>query len=160
LKVEAGEVAIIGTMNNPGTVLLTIADLSVMEAEVLVDETDVVKVKLGKKAEVSVDAIPGTVIRGSVTEVGNSAITGTATAAATAESKDFKTVITLDHPPLTLKPGFSATADIIIEDKSQVLAIPIASLVLLEEPDANNKDAVVKKEGVLSRPRGVVFFVK
>jgi HlyD family secretion protein len=148
LKVEAGEVAIIGTMNNPGTVLLTIADLSVMEAEVLVDETDVVKVKIGKKAEVVVDAIPGTVMKGGVTEVGNSAITGTATSAATAESRDFKTVITLYHPPLTLKPGFSATADIIIEDKNQVLTVPIAALVLIEETDAQNKEALVKKEGV------------
>lgn len=158
LKVEAGEVAIIGTMNNPGTVLLTIADLSVMEAEVLVDETDVVKVKTGKKAEVTVDAIPGTVMKGSVTEVGNSAITGTATSAAAAESKDFKTVITLDHPPLTLKPGFSATADIIIEDKNQVLTIPIAALVLLEETNAKNKEAVVKKEGVFVAAAGRCVF--
>ena len=75
LKVEEGEVAIIGTMNNPGTVLLTIADLSVMEAEVLVDETDVVKVRTGKRAEVTVDAIPGKTMGGRVTEVGNSAIT-------------------------------------------------------------------------------------
>ena len=158
LKVEAGEVAIIGTMNNPGTVLLTIADLSVMEAEVLVDETDVVKVKTGKKAEVIVDAIPGAVMNGIVTEVGNSAITGTATSAAAAESKDFKTVITLDHPPLTLKPGFSATADIIIEDKDQVLTIPIAALILLEEADAKNKENVVKKEGVFIAAEGRCVF--
>ncbi|HEX7503249.1 MAG TPA: efflux RND transporter periplasmic adaptor subunit, partial [Acidobacteriota bacterium] len=133
LKVEEGEVAIIGTMNNPGTVLLTIADLSVMESEVLVDETDVVKVKIGKRAEVTVDAIPGKVMNGTVTEVGNSAIASVDSASTTAaESKDFKTVITLDHPPLTLKPGFSATADIIIEEKKSVLTVPIAALVILE----------------------------
>jgi HlyD family secretion protein len=158
LKVEAGEVAIIGTMNNPGTVLLTIADLSVMEAEVLVDETDVVKVKIGKKAEVTVDAIPGSVMNGSVTEVGNSAITSSTTSTTATESKDFKTVITLDHPPLTLKPGFSATADIIIEDKNQVVSIPIAALISLEEPDAKNKDAVVKKEGVFIAADGRCVF--
>lgn len=146
LKVEEGEVAIIGTMNNPGTVLLTIADLSVMESEVLVDETDVVKVRIGKRAEVTVDAIPGRTMNGTVTEVGNSAIA--AGAAAAAESRDFKTVITLDRPPLTLKPGFSSTADIIIEEKKGVLAVPIAALVILERDDAGKKGAKVEQEGV------------
>ncbi len=146
LKVEEGEVAIIGTMNNPGTVLLTIADLSVMEAEVLVDETDVIKVKTGKRAEVTVDAIPGRTMDGRVTEVGNSAITAASTAAA--ESRDFKTVITLDKPPLTLKPGFSATADIVIEEKKGVLSVPIAALVILERDDPGKKGAKVEREGV------------
>ncbi len=149
LKVEEGEVAIIGTMNNPGTVLMTIADLSVMEAEVLVDETDVVKVKPGKKANVTVDAIPGKVMSGQVTEVGNSAITSsTSSSSSTTESKDFKTVITLDSPPVTLKPGFSATADVIIEEKNGVLAVPIASLVIIEQDDAKNKGNKVEREGV------------
>jgi HlyD family secretion protein len=156
LKVEEGEVAIIGTMNNPGTVLLTIADLSVMEAEVLVDETDVVKVKIGKRAEVTVDAIPGKVMNGLVTEVGNSAISSVGTN--TAESKDFKTVITLDHPPLTLKPGFSATADIIIEEKNDVLAVPIAALVILEKEDAKKKGAKVEREGVFIAAGGRSVF--
>jgi HlyD family secretion protein len=156
LKVEEGEVAIIGTMNNPGTVLLTIADLSVMEAEVLVDETDVVKVKIGKRAEVTVDAIPGKVMNGLVTEVGNSAISSVGTN--TAESKDFKTVITLDHPPLTLKPGFSATADIIIEERNDVLAVPIAALVILEKEDAKKKGAKVEREGVFIAAGGRSVF--
>jgi HlyD family secretion protein len=156
LKVEEGEVAIIGTMNNPGTVLLTIADLSVMEAEVLVDETDVVKVKIGKRAEVTVDAIPGKVMNGLVTEVGNSAISSVGTSAA--ESKDFETVITLDHPPLTLKPGFSATADIIIEEKNDVLAVPIAALVILEKEDAKKKGAKVEREGVFIAAGGRSVF--
>jgi HlyD family secretion protein len=159
LKVEEGEVAIIGTMNNPGTVLLTIADLSVMEAEVLVDETDVVKVKIGKRAEVTVDAIPGKVMNGLVTEVGNSAITSLSSAGTSAaESKDFKTVITLDHPPLTLKPGFSATADIIIEEKNDVLAVPIAALVILEKEDAKKKGAKVEREGVFIAAGGHSVF--
>jgi HlyD family secretion protein len=149
LKVEEGEVAIIGTMNNPGTVLMTIADLSVMEAEVLVDETDVIKVKTGKRAEVTVDAIPGKIMNGRVTEVGNSAITSLSSASTTsAESKDFKTVITLDHPPLTLKPGFSATADIIIEEKNDVLTVPISALVIVEKDDAKKKGAKIELEGV------------
>jgi len=164
LKVEEGEVAIIGTMNNPGTVLLTIADLSVMEAEVLVDETDVVKVKPGKEADVSVDAIPGQLMKGQVTEVGNSAITSSTAASSTTatESKDFKTVITLDHPPATLKPGFSATADILIEEKKDVLSVPIAALVILEQDDAKKKGAKVEREGVFiaSGGRGVFREVK
>lgn len=159
LKVEEGEVAIIGTMNNPGTVLLTIADLSVMESEVLVDETDVVNVRVGERAEVTVDAIPGKTMHGTVTEVGNSAITSADTAGGTvAESKDFKTVITLDHPPLTLKPGFSATADIIIEEKKDVLAVPIAALVILERDDARKKGAKVEQEGVFVAAGGRSVF--
>ncbi len=141
LKVEEGEVAIIGTMNNPGTVLMTIADLSVMEAEVLVDETDVVRVKLGKESEVRVDALPGAKMPGRVTEIGNSAVnaTTTTTTSASGEAKDFKTVITLDNPPPSLKPGFSATADIIIERKKQVVSIPIAAIVL-HDPTAEPRD--------------------
>ncbi len=156
LKVEEGEVAIIGTMNNPGTVLLTIADLSVMEAEVLVDETDVVKVRTGKRAEVTVDAIPGKTMGGRVTEVGNSAIA--ASGATAAESKDFKTVITLENPPPTLKPGFSATADIVIEEKKGVLTVPIAALVILERDDPKKKGAKVELEGVFAIADGRSVF--
>jgi HlyD family secretion protein len=159
LKVEEGEVAIIGTMNNPGTVLMTIADLSVMEAEVLVDETDVVKVKIGKRAEITVDAIMGKIMNGKVTEVGNSAITSLSSTSSTAtESKDFKTVITLDHPPLTLKPGFSATADIIIEEKNDVLSVPISALVIVEKDDAAKKGGKSEREGVFVAAKGRSVF--
>jgi len=154
LKVEEGEVAIIGTMNNPGTVLMTIADLSVMEAEVLVDETDVVRVRPGKRAEVTVDAIPGAVVSGKVTEVGNSAIAS----AAGSESRDFKTVITLDQPPAALKPGFSASADIIIEEKKGVLSVPIAALVIQERDDPAKKGAKVEREGVFVTEKGRAVF--
>ncbi len=160
LKVEEGEVAIIGTMNNPGTVLMTIADLSVMEAEVLVDETDVVKVRPGKRAEVTVDAIPGRVMPGRVTEVGNSAITSASATSSTTstESKDFKTVITLDAPPPALKPGFSATADVIIEEKKGVLSVPIAALVILERDDPKKKGAKAEQEGVFVDEDGRAAF--
>lgn len=157
LKVEEGEVAIIGTMNNPGTVLMTIADLSVMEAEVLVDETDVVRVRPGKRADVTVDAIPGTVVSGKVTEVGNSAIASAAASAGT-ESRDFKTVITLDRPPAALKPGFSASADIIIEEKKGVLSVPIAALVIQERDDPAKKGAKVEREGVFVAEKGRAVF--
>jgi HlyD family secretion protein len=132
LRIEEGEMAIIGTMNNPGTVLLTIADLSVMEVEVEVDETDVVGVELGQAANIRVDAYPDAVFKGKVTEIGSSALQkATATAQ---ESKDFKVVVTLEDPAHKLKPGLSASADIITAEKTGVLAVPIASLVLKERP--------------------------
>ncbi len=138
LRVEEGEMAIIGTMNNPGTVLLTIADLSVMEVEVEVDETDVVGVQLGQLANVRVDAYPDTVFKGKVTEIGSSALQkATAT---TQESKDFKVVVTLDDPAHRLKPGLSASADIISAEKKGVLAVPISSLVLRDKPAAEGKE--------------------
>ncbi len=136
LKVEEGEVAIIGTMNNPGTVLMTIADLSVMEVEVEVDETDVIGAKLGQEANVRVDAYPETVFKGKVTEIGSSALQKTTATSSTQESKDFKVVVTLDNPPQRLKPGLSASADIITAQKQDVLAVPISALVLRDRPAA------------------------
>jgi HlyD family secretion protein len=148
LRVEEGEVAIIGTMNNPGTVLMTIADLSVMEVEVEVDETDVVGVQLGQTANVRVDAFPDIVFKGKVTEIGSSALQKTA-ATTTQESKDFKVIITLENPSQKLKPGLSASADIVAAEKKGVLSVPIASLVVREKPaaDKDKKDAK-EEEGV------------
>jgi len=138
LRVEEGEIALVGTMNNPGTVLMTIADLSVMEVEVEVDETDVVGIELGHPAEVRVDAFPNQVIKGKVTEIGSSAIQNITVSQ---ESKDFKVVITLEDPPKNLKPGLSASADIIMAEKKDVLAIPISAIVLkeTEEVQKSNK---------------------
>ncbi len=141
LRVEEGEVAIIGTMNNPGTVLMTLADLSVMEVEVEVDETDVVAVRLGQEAKVRVDAYPEMTFKGQVTEVGSSALQkNLAASASTQEAKDFKVVVTLADPPAKLKPGLSASADVVTAEKKGVLAVPIASLVLRQKPaDAKTK---------------------
>lgn len=136
LQVEEGETALVGTMNNPGTVLMTIADLSVMEAEVEVDETDVVGVEIGQVAEVLVDAFPDTVIFGKVTEIGSSALQNVS---ASEESKDFKVVITLEDPPENLKPGLSASSDIITAERDEVIAVPISSLVL-KEKEGESKD--------------------
>jgi HlyD family secretion protein len=153
LRVEEGEMAIIGTMNNPGTVLMTIADLSVMEVEVQVDETDVVGVQLGQTSDIRVDAFPDHVIKGKVTEIGSSALQKTTLAtSSTEESKDFKVVITLENPSKLLKPGLSASADIITAEKKNVLAVPISSLVLREkkgviaEKKKNKKDN--EEEGI------------
>jgi HlyD family secretion protein len=143
LRVEEGEIALVGTMNNPGTVLMSIADLSIMEVEVEVDETDVVSVELGHPADVRVDAFPGRSISGKVTEVGSSALQRVTAAE---ESKDFKVVITLDDPPENLKPGLSASADIITAKKEAVLAVPISALVLKDVEDEN--EATTEQEGV------------
>jgi HlyD family secretion protein len=145
LRVEEGEVAMIGTMNNPGTILMTIADLSVMEVEVEVDETDVVNVNLNQMAEVRIDAFPNQTIEGKVTEVGSSALQKIT---ASEESKDFKVVITLENPPAELKPGLSASADIITAEKKDVLAVPISSLVLREKEEKERKDKEEQEEGV------------
>jgi len=145
LRVEEGEIALVGTMNNPGTVLMTIADLSVMEVEIEVDETDVIGVELGQKAEVLVDAFPEDIINGVVTEIGSSALQVVSTGQ---ESKDFKVVITLESPPDTLKPGLSASADIITAQRNDVLAIPISALVLSEAVDGTGRSDKTQEEGV------------
>jgi HlyD family secretion protein len=145
LRVEEGEIALVGTMNNPGTVLLTIADLSVMEVEVEVDETDVVGVRLDQEAEIRVDAFPDNIIKGRVTEIGSSALQK---ASVSQESKDFKVVITLDNPPANLKPGLSASAEIITARKKGVLAIPISALVIKEIDSGTDQQQDSPQEGV------------
>ncbi|MFH1681085.1 MAG: efflux RND transporter periplasmic adaptor subunit [Candidatus Eisenbacteria bacterium] len=158
LNVEEGETAIVGTMNNPGTVLLTIADLSELEAEVEVDETDVVELRSGMLALVSIDSYPDTVFEGSVTEIGNSAIRS----AQTSESVDFKVVVTLKDPIPGAKPGLSATADIVVTERREVLSVPMQSLTIRrlneedkeeEAPEILDDDPTVRrreeeKEGV------------
>jgi HlyD family secretion protein len=115
---------------------MTLADMSVITAEVKVDETDIVNVKLGQPADVTVDALPGKVFKGHVTEVGDQALlrsSGVATSQSTSgveEAKDFKVVVTLDHPSDELRPGLSTTAKIITASKDNVVAIPIQALVM------------------------------
>jgi HlyD family secretion protein len=145
LRVEEGETALVGTMNNPGTILMTIADLSVMEVEVEVDETDVVGVKIGQPSEVKIDAYPEDIITGTVTEVGSSALQSVTAAD---ESKDFKVVVTLENPPTDLKPGLSASADIIIAKKDGVLAVPISALVLRDKSQDEQISGKEQEEGV------------
>ncbi len=156
LNVEEGEVAIVGTMNNPGTVLMTVADLSVMEVEVEVDETDIVKVKVGQEAEVNVDAFPDIKIKGKVSEVGSSAIQKNSLQQASDQAKTFKTVITLVNPPKEIKPGLSASADIIINKRKDALSVPISSLVIREVKEKNKK---VEREGLFIVKNGKAKFV-
>src|SRR6266404_8562637 len=141
LPVREGETVVIGIQNSPGSTLMTIADMSVITAEVKVDETDIVNVKLGQPAEVEIDAIPGKTFNGHVSEIGNNAVlrsSGLATTQTTTgsqEAKDFKVVVTLDNPPDNLRPGLSTTAKITTASKSNVLAIPIQALTIRSTKD-------------------------
>jgi HlyD family secretion protein len=131
LNVEEGESAIMGTINNPGTVLLTIADLSEIEAEVRVDETEVVMVRTGQAAEVRLDAHPDTTYHGVVTEVGNSAIR--AQVGMGQESVDFKVVVAIRDSIPDVRPGLSASVDITVARAHDALAIPIQCLTVRDE---------------------------
>jgi HlyD family secretion protein len=128
--VEEGEVAVIGTMNNPGTVLLTVADLSVMEAELEVDETDIGTIELGQKATVTVDAFPDKKFSGTVTEIGNSPIVSETGVAASQEATDFKVTITLNRPEVLLRPGLTADGEIVTAMRENTLTVPIQALVI------------------------------
>ncbi len=114
--------------------MLTLADMSVITAEVKVDETDIVNVHLGQSAEVTIDAIPNKIFHGTVSEIGDNAIvrsTGVATSqqsSASEEAKDFKVVVTVNDPPQDLRPGLSTTAKITTAARNNVLAIPIQAL--------------------------------
>jgi HlyD family secretion protein len=129
-NIEQGENVVVGTMNNAGTVLLTVADMANIQAEVEVDETDVPSVALGQQAVVTIDAVPDRTFRGHVTEIGNSPIqTGTSTTT-TAQATNFKVVITIDEPVPDVRPGFTCTADITTATKKNVVAVPIQSLTV------------------------------
>ena len=132
LNVEEGENAIMGTLNNPGTVLLVIADLGTMEAWVEVDETEVVKVTIGQVAEVKIDAFPDQEFTGKVTEIGNSPLrvrTG-----ASREAVDFEVKITLDGTLPNIRPGLSAKAEITVADRQKALAVPLGSVTVRDWP--------------------------
>jgi HlyD family secretion protein len=153
LPVNEGEIAIIGVQNQPGTTLMTIADMSVITAEVKVDETDIVNVHLGQEAEIKVDALSDRVLKGHVSDVGNSAVNRSGTNSnqgGNQEAKDFKVVITLDQPPDELRPGLSCTARIITARTKQVLTIPIQALTVREFDDPSDplKKKKIEKEGV------------
>ena len=135
LAVEEGETAIVGTMNNPGSLLLTISDLGLMEAVIRVDETDVPDIELGDSARISIDAFPRRSFVGRVVKIGHSAVRPqgtTATAATQGQAVDFEVVIRLEDPPVGLRPDLSATADIVTATRSGVLAIPIIALTVRE----------------------------
>jgi HlyD family secretion protein len=136
IPVREGETVVLGIQNAEGSTLMTLADMSVITAEVKVDETDIVNVALGQTASVTIDAFPGQTFTGKVTEVGDQALlrtTGVATSQSTTgteEAKDFKVVVTLDPTKIDLRPGLSCTAKITTAHKPDTLTIPIQALVM------------------------------
>ena len=132
-NIEEGEMVMIGTMNNAGTVLLTIADMSLIQAEVEVDETNIPSVALGQPAKVTIDALPEKTFRGRVTEIGNSPIqSAAAQASGSRQATNFKVVVTIDDQVPDVRPGFTCTADITTATRTNVVSIPIPSVAVRE----------------------------
>jgi HlyD family secretion protein len=145
LPVREGETVVEGIEGYQGSTLMTLADMSVITAEVKVDETDIVNIRVGQPAEVTVDALPGKIFKGHVTLAGDQALlrsTGVATSQSTTgteEAKDFKVVVTLDDPSADLRPGLSTTAKITTAHKLSVLTLPIQALVMHNPDDDKPK---------------------
>lgn len=141
LPVHEGETVVMGIQNSPGSTLMTVADMSVITAEVQVDETDIVNVKLDQPADVTIDALPNQTFKGKVSEIGDNAIirsTGVSTSqslSGSQEAKDFKVVITLIDPPANLRPGLSATAKITTGTAHEAVVIPIQALTMRDKND-------------------------
>jgi len=154
IAVRVGENVVPGIQNSPGSYLMTIADMSVVTAEVKVDETDIVNVKQNQEADVTIDAIPNKTFKARVTEVGTQAVlrtSGLATVQTTTgsqEAKDFKVVVTLENPPENLRPGLSSTAKIKTAERDNVLAVPLQALAVRTRKDLDEaeKKASGKKE--------------
>jgi HlyD family secretion protein len=154
-NIEAGETAVVGTMNNAGTVLLTIADMSVIEAEVEVDETDIPTVRIGQSAKVTIDAMPGKTFTAKVTEIGNSPIQSTGTAAT--QATNFKVVLTVEGEIPDVRPGFTCTAEITTATRENALAVPIQATTV-REMVVDEKGHIVREpvtSGSRPRPGGV-----
>jgi HlyD family secretion protein len=158
-RVEEGEVAVIGVQNSPGTVLLTISDMSVVEPEMEVDETSIPTVAVGQEALVRVDAYPNQTFDGVVTEVGSSPILGTNPAV---EAIKFKVKIRIKNPPAGIKPGLSVQADILTGFRSRALTVPIQALVLREKErragEAPKRGEPRDEEGVWVVDKGKAAF--
>src|SRR5579862_177131 len=154
IAVRVGENVVPGIQNATGSYLMTISDMSVVTAELKVDETDIVDLRNGEDVDVKIDAIPGKVYKGHVTEVGDQAIlrssglATTQTTANTQEARDFKVVVTLDNPPQNLRPGLSVTATIKTAFRQNVVTVPIQALAM------RSKQALA--EAAKSSPDGTV----
>ena len=151
LPVRMGEYVVPGIQNATGSFLMTLSDMSVVTSEVKVDETDIVNVKIGQDADVTIDAVPGKVFKGKVTEIGSQAVlrtSGLATTQSTTsnqEAKDFKVVVTLENPPENLRPGLSTTAKIKTAERKGVIAIPIQALAVRSRKDLEEAAKNAKK---------------
>lgn len=158
LPIRVGEYVVPGIQNSNGSFLMTLSDMSVVTSEVKVDETDIVNVKIGQEADVTIDAVPGKVFKGKVTEIGSQAVlrtSGLATTQTTTsnqEAKDFKVVVTLENPPENLRPGLSTTAKIKTAEKKNVIAIPIQALAVRSRKDLEEAAKNTKKGVTLAAP--------
>jgi HlyD family secretion protein len=142
-NIEEGETVVIGTMNNPGTQLLTIADMSVIEAEVEVDETDIPSVRLGQPAKVTIDAMPDQTFSGKVTEIGNSPIQAAQTGQR--QATNFKVVVTVEGQIPEVRPGFTCTAEITTATRDNVIGVPIQATTV-REVTVDEKGNLVREE--------------
>jgi HlyD family secretion protein len=153
LPEKVGDYVVPGITNTNGSFLMTLSDMSVVTAEVKVDETDIVNVKLGQAADVSIDAVPGKIFTGKVTEIGSQAtlrssgLATTQSTTSTQEAKDFKVVVRLDNPPDNLRPGLSTTAKIKTAEKKSVIAIPIQALAVRMRKDLEEAAKNAKGQG-------------
>lgn len=152
LPVRVGETVVPGIQNSAASLIMTIADMSLITAEVKVDETDIVNVKLDQVADITIDAIPGKTFKGHVIEIGNTAIlrsTGLAasqSAISSQEAKDFKVVIALDNPPDEIRPGLSCTSKVTTATRKNVVTIPIQALTVRQKGDLEAKPEDDKKD--------------
>jgi HlyD family secretion protein len=156
LPVRLGEYAVPGIQNSTGSFLMTLSDMSTVTSEVKVDETDIVNVRIGQDADVTIDAVPGKVFRGKVTDIGSQAVlrsSGLATTQSTTsnqEAKDFKVVVTIENPPDNLRPGLSTTAKIKTAERKDVIGIPIQALAVRSRKDLEEAARNAQKDGTVT----------
>ncbi|NNK63832.1 MAG: efflux RND transporter periplasmic adaptor subunit [Gemmatimonadetes bacterium] len=160
LNVEVGETVVVGTMNNAGSLILTISDLSVVEVVVQMDETDVPRLALGDSAEVDIDAFPDQTFTARVTEIGNSAIRPPSQNAASGQQQaiDFEVVLTLDPTDVELRPDLSATASIVTDMRDDAVAVPIIALTVREDSTRAATGDTPELEGVFVVEAGTASF--
>ncbi len=165
LPVKEGEVTVIGTMNNPGTQLMTVSDMSSVEAVLMVDETDVPSVKVGQKAMLSIEAYPDQAFEGAVTQVENSPIAKTDAdlqgLITTSDAINFKVRVKVVQPPGSIRPGFSVTADVITGSKTKALAVPLAAVIIRDDPKGEKTASgrMKTQTGVYALRKGKAEFV-
>ena len=153
LNIEQGETVVVGTMNNPGTVLMTIADLSVILAVLEVDETDILDVSLGQTVSVLIDALPDVEFSGRVTKIASSAIQASTTPGASADQRgtNFEVEVTIEDEVPGVRPDFSCTAEITTATRDDVIAVPIQALTMREDEQDNEQEGVfVFRDGVVT----------
>lgn len=148
LRVREGEMVVIGLQNQPGTTLMTISDLGTIDAEVKVAEADVLRLVVGQRADVTLEALPNRVFRGRVVEIGASALPVAGTGAA---AREFKVVVRLEDPDPGLRPGLTCDAEIITTERANVLTAPLQSVVLRPDASGNERSGVFVLEGAVAR---------